>query len=126
VCCASPHRLDLFLPLPQVIAAVTDNSLRVWEAWRGGAQHTLTGHTAHAYILEGHPSDARMLMSAAYDGRIMLWDVVAGVQLARCGGLPVDCKLNMGQKLLRVTLSVPEPTPARLPGSSLSPRFCRP
>lgn len=75
-----------------MIAAVTDNSLRVWEARRGAAQHTLVGHTAHAFILEGHPFDGRMLMSAAYDGRIMLWDVVAGAQLARCALVLSHCR----------------------------------
>lgn len=69
----------------QVIASVTDNSLRVWEARHGMPQHTLCGHTSDAYILESHPWEPRILMSAGYDGRIILWDVAAGSQLTRCG-----------------------------------------
>ena len=71
----------------QVIASVTDNSLRVWEARHGGPQHTLCGHQADAYILESHPREPRILMSAGYDGRVLLWDVVSGCQFARCGWL---------------------------------------
>ena len=67
----------------QVIASVTDNSLRVWEARHGAPQHTLCGHQADAYILESHPREPRILMSAGYDGRVLLWDVVSGSQLAR-------------------------------------------
>ncbi len=37
-------------------------------------------------IIEGHPTDARLAMTAGYDGNIVVWDIVAGAKLAGCAG----------------------------------------
>ncbi len=34
-----------------------------------------------AHVLDPHPSDPRLVLSGGYDGRTVLWDVVAGVPL---------------------------------------------
>ncbi|GFR48989.1 hypothetical protein Agub_g11008, partial [Astrephomene gubernaculifera] len=65
----------------RVVAAVTDNSVRVWDARSGEPTHTLLEHTAQAHVVEGHPHDPRLVMSGGYDGRTILWDVLAGTAL---------------------------------------------
>ncbi|GLC33664.1 hypothetical protein PLESTM_000098000 [Pleodorina starrii] len=65
----------------RMVAAVTDNSVRVWDTGSGEATHILLEHTAQAHVLEAHPQDPRLVMSGGYDGRTILWDVVAGTAL---------------------------------------------
>ena len=43
----------------------------------------LVGHTAQIHILEGHPHDHRLAMSAAYDGKAFVWDIASGMALNR-------------------------------------------
>ena len=38
-------------------------------------------HTGEIFVLESHPSDARILLSAGHDGLVIFWDMLAGVQL---------------------------------------------
>jgi len=39
------------------------------------------GHSYEVFVLEPNPVDKRILLSAGHDGQIMLWDIVAGVQI---------------------------------------------
>lgn len=48
----------------KVVAAITDNSIRVWDAETGALLHQLRGHTAQAHVLESHPFDHDIAMSA--------------------------------------------------------------
>jgi bromodomain and WD repeat domain-containing protein 1/3 len=68
----------------QILAAVTDNSLRVWDTATGEQLHTLKLHTGSVFVLECHPTDPRMAMSASYDGLTIIWDLEKGVPLAKC------------------------------------------
>lgn len=45
-------------------------------------------------IIEGHPSDARLAMTAGYDGNIIVWDVVAGRKLMWYGQHPRAASLS--------------------------------
>ena len=38
---------------------------------------------AQVHVLEAHPSDPRLLLSAGYDGQLLLWDVLTGAQVKR-------------------------------------------
>ena len=38
-------------------------------------------HTGEIFVLETHPTDARILLSAGHDGLVIFWDMLAGVQL---------------------------------------------
>ena len=40
--------------------------------------HRLVCHTREVYVLERHPLDDRLVMSAGYDGRVCIWDIWAG------------------------------------------------
>ena len=43
----------------------------------------LQGHHDEMFVLEHNPSDARIMLSAGHDGYIILWDIVAGVQITQ-------------------------------------------
>ena len=61
-----------------VVTAVSDHTLRVWDASSGALLHVLRGHTKSVYVLDCHPQDSNIVLSAGYDGRVFLWDVRHG------------------------------------------------
>ena len=77
--------LSVSLPDTQVISSVSDNTLRVWDSQTGAEVQRLVGHQAQVHILEAHPFDPRLAMSASYDGTTRLWNLYTGENLARCG-----------------------------------------
>ncbi|KAK9915369.1 hypothetical protein WJX75_008121 [Coccomyxa subellipsoidea] len=66
-----------------ILAALTDDSVRVWDAWSGQLLQRLEGHAGRAHVLECHPLDHRLAMSAGYDGLTIIWDIIAGRALTR-------------------------------------------
>lgn len=85
-----------------VITAITDHSIKVWDAGTGKLEHTLTGHEDEVFVLESHPVDSRVLLSGGHDGRIILWDLVSGVSIrsffnmieGQGHGAVFDCKFS--------------------------------
>ncbi|KAK9831147.1 hypothetical protein WJX74_004971 [Apatococcus lobatus] len=72
----------------QVLAAVSDHTIRVWSADTGQLQRKLmkagppdSGHSASVHILEAHPSHPSLMLSASYDGLIIVWDIVSGQKI---------------------------------------------
>ncbi|KAK9829398.1 hypothetical protein WJX72_005590 [[Myrmecia] bisecta] len=65
----------------KILAAVTDHSIWVWDAFSGEVSQRLVGHAASVHILECHPTDHRLAMSASYDGLTIVWNIVTGVML---------------------------------------------
>ncbi|KAH7513458.1 hypothetical protein FEM48_Zijuj12G0202000 [Ziziphus jujuba var. spinosa] len=61
-----------------VLAAIMDCRICVWNASDGSLVHSLTGHTESTYVLDVHPFNPRMAMSAGYDGKIIVWDIWEG------------------------------------------------
>lgn len=59
-----------------VITAVSDSSLKVWNARNGELVKVLRGHKDEVFVLESHPSDPRVILSAGHDGQLMVWDVL--------------------------------------------------
>ncbi len=37
---------------------------------------------AQVFVLEGHPTEPRLFMSAGYDGRVVVWDPTTAAQMA--------------------------------------------
>ena len=37
---------------------------------------------AQVFVLEGHPTEPRLFMSAGYDGRVVVWDPTTATQMA--------------------------------------------
>eukprot|EP00798_Chlamydomonas_sp_ICE-L_P031195 gene31195-6342_t len=67
----------------KIIAGATDNRIRVWDSHSGVLLRVLEGHQQPVHVLENHPTDQRLLLSAGYDGHAVVWDVDAGVQVYR-------------------------------------------
>ncbi|XP_022741670.1 bromodomain and WD repeat-containing protein 3-like isoform X2 [Durio zibethinus] len=61
-----------------VLAAIMDCRICVWNAADGSIVHSLTGHTDSTYVLDVHPFNPRIAMSAGYDGRTIVWDIWEG------------------------------------------------
>ncbi|KAL2239051.1 UNVERIFIED_CONTAM: Bromodomain and WD repeat-containing protein 1 [Sesamum indicum] len=64
-----------------VLAAIMDNRICVWNANDGSLVHSLAGHTASTYVLDVHPFNPRIAMSAGYDGKTILWDIWEGIPI---------------------------------------------
>ncbi|KAG6554673.1 hypothetical protein Mapa_003691 [Marchantia paleacea] len=61
-----------------VLAAIMDCRICVWNAVDGSLVHSLTGHDKQTYVLDVHPFNPRIAMSAGYDGRVIIWDIWDG------------------------------------------------
>ncbi|XP_015599493.1 PH-interacting protein isoform X2 [Cephus cinctus] len=59
-----------------VITAVNDSSLKVWNAKTGELVKVLRGHKDEVFVLESHPMDPRVILSAGHDGQLIIWDVL--------------------------------------------------
>ncbi|PON72397.1 Guanine nucleotide-binding protein, beta subunit [Trema orientale] len=78
-----------------VLAAIMDCRICVWNAVDGSLVHSLTGHSAsvsglssfddylvgNSYVLDVHPFNPRIAMSAGYDGRTIVWDIWEGTPI---------------------------------------------
>ncbi|CAL1573733.1 unnamed protein product [Knipowitschia caucasica] len=85
-----------------VITAVSNCLLKVWNSTTGQLLHNLSGHDDEVYVLESHPSDPRILLSAGHDGNIYMWDLTKGVKIrnffnmieGQGHGAIYDCKFS--------------------------------
>jgi WD40 repeat protein len=53
--------------------------------------HTLRGHTNSVYVLDSHPVDPRIIVSAGYDGRVTFWDINKGEAVQSACLVPPLC-----------------------------------
>ncbi|RHY30759.1 hypothetical protein DYB32_004051 [Aphanomyces invadans] len=57
-------------------------ALRVWDPVACMPLRTLShdthGHANAVFAMDSHPTDARILLTAGYDGRILIWDIEVG------------------------------------------------
>ncbi|XP_038657438.1 bromodomain and WD repeat-containing protein 1-like isoform X2 [Scyliorhinus canicula] len=63
-----------------VITAVNNHTLKVWNSYTGRLLHILIGHEDEVFVLEPHPFDARIILSAGHDGNIFIWDITKGTK----------------------------------------------
>lgn len=61
-----------------VVTAVSDHSLKIWSATKGQLEKVLPGHSDEIYVLESHPHDNNMILSAGHDGQLIIWDIMKG------------------------------------------------
>ncbi|XP_056694700.1 uncharacterized protein [Spinacia oleracea] len=81
-----------------VLAAIMDCRICVWNAADGSLVHSLTGHTESTYVLDVHPFNPRIAMSAGYDGKTIIWDIWEGkpIRIYETGRFKlVDGKFSM-------------------------------
>ncbi|XP_078004047.1 bromodomain and WD repeat-containing protein 3 isoform X4 [Phascolarctos cinereus] len=64
-----------------VITAVNNFLLKVWNSSTGQLLHNLTGHDDEVFVLEAHPFDQRIMLSAGHDGNIFIWDLDRGTKI---------------------------------------------
>uniref|UniRef100_W5M0F5 Bromodomain and WD repeat domain containing 1 n=1 Tax=Lepisosteus oculatus TaxID=7918 RepID=W5M0F5_LEPOC len=85
-----------------VITAVNNHLLKVWNSYTGQLLHVLKGHEDEVFVLEPHPFDSRILLSAGHDGNVFIWDVVRGTKTqhyfnmieGQGHGAVFDCKFS--------------------------------
>uniref|UniRef100_A0A672ND22 Bromodomain and WD repeat domain containing 1 n=1 Tax=Sinocyclocheilus grahami TaxID=75366 RepID=A0A672ND22_SINGR len=63
-----------------VITAVNNHLLKVWNSYTGQLLHILKGHEAEVFVLEPHPYDPRIMLSAGHDGNVFIWDLIRGTK----------------------------------------------
>ncbi|CAN6295358.1 unnamed protein product [Urochloa humidicola] len=70
-----------------VLAAIMDCRICVWNASDGSLVHSLIGHKESTFVLDVHPFNPRIAMSAGYDGKTIIWDIWEGkpVQIYEMG-----------------------------------------
>lgn len=61
-----------------VITAVSDHTLKIWTVNGGQLEKVLPGHTDEIYVLEAHPHDNNVILSAGHDGQLFIWDILKG------------------------------------------------
>uniref|UniRef100_A0A665U9P4 Bromodomain and WD repeat domain containing 3 n=1 Tax=Echeneis naucrates TaxID=173247 RepID=A0A665U9P4_ECHNA len=85
-----------------VITAVSNYLLKVWSATSGQLQHVLSGHDDEVFVMEAHPFDSRIILSAGHDGNIYIWDLSKGAKIrnffnmieGQGHGAIFDCKFS--------------------------------
>ncbi|CAI5793759.1 and WD repeat-containing 3 isoform X1 [Podarcis lilfordi] len=85
-----------------VITAVNNFLLKVWNSTTGQLLHNLTGHDDEVFVLEAHPFDQRIMLSAGHDGNIFIWDLEKGAKMrnyfnmieGQGHGAVFDCKFS--------------------------------
>jgi len=66
-----------------VVTASSNGKVRVWDSQFGRLLHVLDAHTGEVYIMDTHPFDERVIFTAGYDGKCILWDIEKGIELRR-------------------------------------------
>ncbi|XP_037124161.1 bromodomain and WD repeat-containing protein 3 isoform X2 [Syngnathus acus] len=61
-----------------VITTVSNYLIKVWNSYTGQLLHVLKGHEAEVFVLEPHPFDTRIILSAGHDGNVFVWDLMRG------------------------------------------------
>ncbi|XP_075768112.1 bromodomain and WD repeat-containing protein 1 isoform X2 [Pelodiscus sinensis] len=85
-----------------VVTAVNNHLLKVWNSYTGQLLHDMVGHTDEVFVLETHPFDSRIMLSAGHDGNIFIWDVTKGIKTkhyfnmieGQGHGAVFDCKFS--------------------------------
>ncbi|XP_051963108.1 bromodomain and WD repeat-containing protein 3-like isoform X2 [Xyrauchen texanus] len=85
-----------------VITAVNNHLLKVWNSYTGQLLHILKGHEAEVFVLEPHPYDPRVMLSAGHDGNVFIWDLIRGTKIlhyfnmieGQGHGAVFDCKFS--------------------------------
>uniref|UniRef100_A0A670Y4M1 Bromodomain and WD repeat domain containing 3 n=1 Tax=Pseudonaja textilis TaxID=8673 RepID=A0A670Y4M1_PSETE len=85
-----------------VITAVNNYLLKVWNSSTGQLLHSLSGHDDEVFVLEAHPFDQRIMLSAGHDGNIFIWDLEKGTKIrnyfnmieGQGHGAVFDCKFS--------------------------------
>ncbi|KAG0202243.1 Bromodomain and WD repeat-containing protein 3 [Mortierella sp. GBA30] len=66
-----------------VILTTSLGEIKIFDSVSGACIHTLKGHMRgySIYVVDVHPKDGRLLMTAGYDGQVILWDIAKGIKI---------------------------------------------
>lgn len=67
----------------QVITLAILYQIKVWNSTTGKLHKVMTGHTDELFVLESHPIDPHVLVSAGHDGQLFIWDIMEGISIAK-------------------------------------------
>ena len=65
-----------------IVAAMGDYTVRAWHATTGAAIKRMRGHVDAITVVDGHPHDPSLLLTAGADGRAIVWHVPTCTPLA--------------------------------------------
>ncbi|CAO3598689.1 unnamed protein product [Absidia cylindrospora] len=57
------------------VVATTHGDIKVYYAHNGEPACVLKGHKGETYAVDSHPQDSNTILSAGYDGNVILWDI---------------------------------------------------
>lgn len=63
-------------------------SLTIWLCW-------IKGHADEVFVLETHPFDSRIMLSAGHDGSIFIWDITKGTKVKHYFNMVSEVYLNV-------------------------------
>ncbi|KAJ1112957.1 hypothetical protein NDU88_001217 [Pleurodeles waltl] len=86
-----------------VVTAVNNHLLKVWNSHNGDLLYNMTGHEDEVFVLEPHPFDSRIMLSAGHDGNVFIWDLTKGIKTkhyfnmieGQGHGAVFDCKFSL-------------------------------
>lgn len=61
-----------------VMTSLVDYTIKVWDSKKGTLKHILREHKHDIYLIESHPTDPRIFVSAGHDGYLCIWDIETG------------------------------------------------
>lgn len=64
-----------------VLTSSSDAKIRIWNPLTGVLLRVLDGHDQEAYVLDFHPWNENLLLTAGYDGKCIFWDLESGKRL---------------------------------------------
>jgi len=66
-----------------IVLTTSLGEIKIFDSKTGEWIHTLRGHLrgSSIYVVDVHPIDSRIVMTAGYDGQVILWDIIKGVKL---------------------------------------------
>lgn len=79
-----------------VMTAIADYSIKVWDSKTGQLKHVLKGHQNDVFLIESHPVDPRIFVSADHNGLVKLWDLIEGKELKTYSNLVTSPETGEG------------------------------
>lgn len=61
-----------------LVVTAGDNLVRVFDVRQRTLVHAMPGHERPVHVVECHPHDPRLAMTAGYDGYVVFWDIIRG------------------------------------------------
>ncbi|KAJ1960397.1 hypothetical protein IWQ62_004248, partial [Dispira parvispora] len=61
-----------------VVIASSMGTVKVFDSHTGQLHKSLVGHTAEVYVIFAHPFSPQLVLTAGYDGRVILWNIETG------------------------------------------------